>query len=121
MDIQILYPNQQFIHEHDEKHEPEIYNYICVHGKQLFIRKIKKNYQVLTAKWLPISVKDKDQYKLTDRFHILYSNPDIFNALVMFKLYAKELYEYIDYSYQTTNYVQKELFNVLRSSIDNKC
>lgn len=96
MDIQILYPNQQFISEHSEIREPEIFNYFVVHGKQLFIRRIKKDYQILTAGWYP-SFCDKSRYIFTDRFHILFVSEDKFIALNYFKRCASELLPYINY------------------------
>ena len=35
--ISILYPNQDDFNNFDERQEPQIFNYICLHGKQLFI------------------------------------------------------------------------------------
>jgi hypothetical protein len=102
MDIQILYPNQSFINDHNENIEPEIFNYISIHGKQLFIRKIKKNYQVLTAGWYP-SFAPRERYIFTERFHILYGNEDKIKSLSYFKKCAQELIPYI-------NYGQIELF-----------
>ena len=96
MDIQVLYPNQSTIKEKSERREPEFYNYMCVHGKQLFIRVSRKYYQVLTAGWYP-SFADKSRYIFTDRFHIIYASDDFFSAMNYFQKCANELVPYCNY------------------------
>ena len=96
MDIQALYPSRGIIREKTERIEPEYYNYMCVHGYQLYIRSFKKYYQVLTCSWYP-SFADKDKYRFTDKLHVVIETRVWIDALKCFKACAQELARAIDY------------------------
>ena len=51
--ISILYPTQQDFNCFDERQEPQIFNYICLHGKQLFITSANRQYEVVSSGWIP--------------------------------------------------------------------
>lgn len=96
MDIQSLYPNNSDFVKYNEHINPEIFNYICVHGYQLFIRVNRKKYDVLTARWYPLFADPKNNV-FTDRVHIIGSSRSFDDAMILFKNCADELIRYITY------------------------
>lgn len=90
MDIQSLYPNHSDFTKYSEHINPEVFNYMCVHSYQLFIRVNRKKYEVLTARWYP-QFADRSKYIFTDRVHIIDSFRSFEDALVLFKRCASEL------------------------------
>lgn len=91
MDIQTLYPTQSDIYDKMEISEPEYYNYMCVHGYQLFLRRKKREriYEVITAGWCPVSEYSKTTS--LDRYHVLYSCAKFNDAYRHFRRIGREM------------------------------
>ena len=96
MDLQVLYPSRGIINSNIERVSPEFYNYMCVHGCQLFIRVSRKQYEVLTASWYP-KFADKEKYNFMDRLHSIVLTRSFTEAMDVFKRCADELVLYINY------------------------
>ena len=69
--ISILYPTQTDFNNFSERSEPQIYNYVCLHGKQVFIALINKQYEVLTAGWIPKERQNITNLEKIKTYHCL--------------------------------------------------
>lgn len=52
-DIKLLYPIASDFAKLDEILEPEVFNYFCLHGNQLFIERKRGMYRIITRGWQP--------------------------------------------------------------------
>lgn len=53
MDIQVLYPVLSDFIDGSEFNMPELYNYFCYRGKQLFFRRLRNRFQIVSGHWYP--------------------------------------------------------------------
>ena len=88
MDISLLYPRYDDVIKHDERREPEIFNYVCLHGKQIFFRVSRGNYEILTVGWRPRQLKDIEQSIETK--HLVCRTKDYSVATLVFKRLVNE-------------------------------
>lgn len=81
----LMYPNQkQLQHIYDEGTSPHLYNYFCLHGKQIFLKRNRKVYSVVCRAWVPPKYVDEYKYSsgLTD--YIYFSSWNIEHAMNSF-------------------------------------
>ena len=88
MDVKILYPLYAELINHREREEPELFNYVCLHGRQLFWRLSRGSYEIMVAGWLPRGAVN--DVTLGDR-HILFRSRDYDAASIMFSRVLREL------------------------------
>ena len=93
MDVSLLYPRFDDIIKHDERSEPEVFNYVCLHGKQIFFRVSRHNYEILTVGWTPRQYKDIPQ--TVDTKHLVCRTKDYLTASLVFKRLVNEIVAYI--------------------------
>lgn len=91
MDVKLLYPLYAEILNHTERNEPEVFNYVCIHGRQIFFRKVNNRYQVLCVGWSPKSFKCTDI--LTDK-HIVFVSQSYEASSLIFNKCIRELISY---------------------------
>ncbi|QCS37008.1 hypothetical protein [Tortoise microvirus 41] len=92
MDIRLYYPLPRDFLEHTERSEPELFNYVCYHGKQIFLRRARGRYQVLTANWRPLSLKDlSTEFEKTLGYHVCYNSASFEAAFMAFRKLCVEL------------------------------
>ncbi|MEM1986732.1 MAG: hypothetical protein QXQ24_08350 [Nitrososphaeria archaeon] len=97
MDIQVLYPTFSDLVDKDEKMQPEYFNYVCIHGKALYIRILRKKYQVLTRGWYP-SFANKKDYNILNRVQLIAENTNWVYIMMIFKKCMQEMINWVDYS-----------------------
>ncbi|QCS37190.1 hypothetical protein [Tortoise microvirus 66] len=92
MDIKLLYPVPRDFAEHSERGEPELYNYCCFHGKQVFLRRSRGEYEVLTGAWTPSGVSDTmHDFMKVIGYHRVWHGHSMEAAFMCFKKIIVEL------------------------------
>ena len=89
--ISVLYPTQDDFNHFEERVEPQIYNYVCLHGKQVFISASNKHYTVLTAGWIPKAYQNISNLEKVKTYHCLVSTKEYEIAYLKFFSFVKEL------------------------------
>ncbi|QCS37484.1 hypothetical protein [Tortoise microvirus 108] len=91
-DIKLIYPVPKDFVEHSERGEPELYNYVCFHGKQVFLRKCRGEYEVLTASWNPQGMTfDESAFMKVMGYHRIWHGHSMEAAFMCFKKLLTEL------------------------------
>ena len=89
--ISILYPNQDNFNHFDERQEPQIFNYICLHGKQLFITSCNRQYEVVSSGWIPEDSRNITNLEKFKTYHCILRTKQFEIAYMKFFSYVKEL------------------------------
>ena len=89
--ISILYPIQSDFFAFDERVEPQLFNYVCIHGKQLYLTSSNKQYEVVSAGWLPKECQNVTNLERIKNFHCLLRTKEYEIAFYKFYKYVKEL------------------------------
>lgn len=89
--ISLLYPSQDDFFTLDERAEPQVFNYICLHGKQVFLSASNKHYNVLTAGWIPKDYQNLTNLERIKKVHCLFSTKEYEIAYMRFFKIVKEL------------------------------
>lgn len=89
--ISVLYPIQDDFNHFDERSEPQIFNYVCLHGKQMFITSANRQYEVVSAGWLPKECQDITNLEKLKTYHCLLRTKEFEIAYMKFFSYVKEL------------------------------
>lgn len=89
--ISILYPDQDDFNHFNERSEPQIFNYLCLHGKQVFITSANRQYEVVTAGWLPKACQNITNLEKIKTYHCLFRTKEYEIAYMKFYSYVKEL------------------------------
>lgn len=89
--ISILYPGQDDFINFDERVEPQVFNYVCLHGKQIFITSANRQYEVVSSGWLPKSCQDITNLEKIKKYHCLFRTKEYEIAYMKFFHFVKEL------------------------------
>lgn len=89
--ISILYPSQCDFNHFDERAEPQIFNYLCLHGKQVFITSSNRQYEVISSGWIPQDSQSITNLERIKVYHCLFRTRQYEIAYMKFFGYVKEL------------------------------
>ncbi|QCS36791.1 hypothetical protein [Tortoise microvirus 104] len=106
MDIQLLYPIANDFISNNERSTPELFNYCCFNGKQVFLRRFRKGYQVLTGQWKSNYYKHQN-YDMFRNIYPVHYCEDFFTAKMVFKRIVQELL-HIEYDLFDTATLEKK-------------
>lgn len=90
MDISLLYPIASDFSDSSERANPEVFNYFCLSGKQVFLRISRKRYEVLTGLWYPYGYELKD-YISPSRRYLIFQSTSFDSAHSYFLKLCREL------------------------------
>lgn len=83
----LMYPNQkQLRHIYDEGSSPHLYNYFCLHGNQIFLRKSRKVYSVVCRGWVPPKYVDEFKYSSGITDYTFFSSYKIADTMEKFNV-----------------------------------
>ena len=95
MDVQVLYPVLSDFIDGSEFNTPELYNYFCYRGKQLFFRRLRNRFQIVSGHWYPPNSIPKTS--VFNGLHVLVdvsvSQANFDFCLHMFELNSKTMIE----------------------------
>lgn len=88
----MMYPSRhQLENVYDEGSSPHLFDYICIHGYQLFVKRTKKVYSVIARGWQPVKYVDEIKYSNGYVDYICYIGFDVFKTMEHFQIRALEL------------------------------
>ncbi|QCS37290.1 hypothetical protein [Tortoise microvirus 80] len=92
-DIKLIYPIPKDFIEHSERVDPELFYYMCFHGKQVFLRRFRgSSYQVVTGNWKPQGVQsESSNFEQMMAYHVIYTSKLLENCVMMWKKCVVEL------------------------------
>lgn len=93
MRVELVYPTQDDILESYSRLEPEVSNYFCLAGSQVFFSRYRKNYRVFCRGWQPRKFQKFEDLVSQGRQYICYEGLDFSIAFHFYKLYCRELLE----------------------------
>lgn len=108
----MMYPSRhQLENVYDEGSSPHLFDYICIHGYQLFVKRTKKVYSIIARGWQP--VKYVYEYKYANGYtdYICYMGFDVFKVMEQFQIRAQELLWSDRARYMGRNPLIEEEFN----------
>lgn len=92
--INLIYPSpNDFYNRFDEGSHPQIFNYFCLHGYQVFIVRHNKVYEVFTRSWRSASRKFISEYIHSLGYSEFYycRSKNIFHCMTVFRRLCAEL------------------------------
>lgn len=99
--ISILYPIRDDFLNFNERQCPQLFNYVCLHGCQLFLTNVNKQYEVVTSGWIPKDCVDKlTNLEKIKNYHCLLRTKEYEIAYYRFIKFAVELLEKTRYTSQ---------------------
>lgn len=85
-DVSLLYPIRSDFERSQERLDPQVFNYFCFHGKQIFACLQRKRYRVIAQGWRP-KCDVMVEIRLTgDRYVIV--DTSSFDTMIKYFIYA---------------------------------
>lgn len=85
-DISLLYPIRSDFERSVERLDPQVYNYFCLHGKQVFACLRRGRYYVITQGWQPRSCVMVEHRVVGDRYIVV--DTSSFDTMIKYFIYA---------------------------------
>ena len=89
--LTLLYPTQDDFNYFHERSEPQVFNYVCLHGKQMFLTVANGQYEVVSAGWLPKECQNITNLEKIKTYHCLLRTKQYEIAYYRFYKYVNEL------------------------------
>lgn len=84
--ISLLYPICSDFERSIERLDPQVYNYFCLHGKQVFACLQRKRYRVIAQGWQPKGCVMVESRVACDRYIIV--DTSVFDVMIKYFIYA---------------------------------